>query len=193
MRLLKDLLNDNSIVWIYCRDEAYQMLFLTQAENEGFKAINGQKPTELFHHQLYGISDDMTVGYLSAMIWHLTFHTGTDDHVRVDYANYMSGAEDYICHTVNLKRVDYGSWNMLAYSNGLKHKQFEKMCDSFIEEQSFEEYNAFVYRYLIESSWHYTPEQAVERMQNEDYYIVKCYINKIPVANCAVEVGYGCG
>ena len=40
--------------------------------------------------------------------------------------------------------------------------------------------------------WNYTPEQAIERMQWEDYYIVECYINKTPVSDCAVEVGYGC-
>ena len=191
MRLLKDLIQSNSTVWIYCESEALQKHFLKQAEREGFLALNGQKPTELFHHQLYGISDDMTVGYLSAMIWSLTFRDG-DSHVRVDYGKYISDANDY-CYTRKLKKIEDFDWNKIAYSNGLKHKEFEKMCDSFIEGQSFEEYNAFIYRYLIESNWHYTPEEALERMQWEDFYIVECYLNKTPVSVCAIEVGYGCG
>lgn len=193
MRLLKDLLNDNSTAWIYCESEALQKYFLIQAENEGFKAVNGQKPSELFHHQLYGINDDMTVGYLAVMIWSLTFQTGTDERVRIDYSKFISDEEDYICHSTQLKRVDYSDWNQIAYSNGLDSRMFAEHCSRFVEGQSFEEYNAFVYRYLIESDWHYKPEQAVERMQYEDYYIVECYINKTPARDCAVEVGFGCG
>ena len=193
MRLLKELLKNNSTVWIYCESEALQKHFLKQAEAEGFLSINGQVPSQLFHHQLYGISDDMTVGYLAAMIWSLTFQTGKDDHVRVDYSKYISDDEDYYCHSTKLKRIDYSDWNQLAYSNGLNAKEFSEQCDTFIEGQSFEKFNAYIYRYLIESSWHYTPEQAVERMQLEDFYIVECFINKIPVSECAVEVGFSCG
>ena len=116
MRLLKELLKNNSTVWIYCESEALQKHFLKQAEAEGFLSINGQVPSQLFHHQLYGISDDMTVGYLAAMIWSLTFQTGKDDHVRVDYSKYISDDEDYYCHSTKLKRIDYSDWNQLAYS-----------------------------------------------------------------------------
>ena len=119
--------------------------------------------------------------------------TITDDHVRVDYEKYISGAEDYICYKTRTKNVDYSDWNRMAYSNGLSVTEFAKVCESFIEGQSFEDYNAYIYRYLMESSWHYTPEHAVERMMWEDYIIMKCYTENIPVADCAVEVGYGCG
>ena len=81
----------------------------------------------------------------------------------------------------------------MAYSNGLSATELAKDCESFIQEQSFEEYNAYIYRFLIESSWHNTPEHTVERMMWEDYIIMKCYSDKTPVADCAVEVGYGCG
>lgn len=108
MRKLKELFQDNSTVWFYCESEALQKLFLKQAEDESFVALNGQKPTELFHHRLYGVYDDMTIGYLSAMIWSLTFQTGNDSHLRVDYGKFISDQGDYICHpTKKLKRVDY--------------------------------------------------------------------------------------
>lgn len=193
MRLLKDLIQNASTVWIYCESEALQKHFLKQAETEGFRAINGQKPTELFKHQLYGINDDMTVGYLSAMIWSLTFQTGSDEHIRIDYGKYISDCDNFYCDSVKLKKVNYSDWNLIAYSNGLDTLSFEKLCSSFIEGQSFEEYSAYVYRSLIESSWNYSPDKAVERMQDEDYYIVECYINKISASACASEVGFGCG
>ena len=109
MRSLKALIEQNDSVWIYCKDEPLQVQFLEQAESEGFLALNGQKPTELFHHMLYGIDSDMTMGYLSNMCWCLTFREG-DTHVRVDYGKYIAGEEDYICHTSPLKKVGQTEW-----------------------------------------------------------------------------------
>ena len=193
MRLLKDLIEDNETVWFYCRNEKLAKTFLSQCEDEGFLAMNGQKPTELFRHKFYGINYDFTMGYLANMIWCLTFQTGLDDYVRVDYEKYISDTDDYICYKTRTKLVDYSDWNRMAYSNGLSVVEFAKVCESFIEGQSFELYNAYIYRYLMESAWHYTPEHAVERMIWEDYLISKCYSDKIPVVDCAVEVGFGCG
>ena len=192
MRLITDLIKDNEVVWFYCRNEYLAKRFLDQCEKEGFLSMNGQKPTMLFRHKFYGIFDDMTMGYLSNMLWSLTFKTGVDEHVRVDYEKYIN-EEDYICLKTNTKILDYADWNRIAYSNGLSKKDFAKLCDCYIDGQTFEEYNAYVYRYLMESDWHYTPEQAVQRMLWEDYLIMKCYIENIPVSDCAVEVGFGCG
>ena len=98
MRLLKNLVEKNNQVWIYCENRDLQEKFLKQAEDEGFLALNGQKPTELFRHQLYGINDDLTMGYLSAMIWSLTFQKCPDHIARVDYGKYISDEDDYMCH-----------------------------------------------------------------------------------------------
>jgi len=192
MRTLKSLIEHNETVWFYCATKNLQRGFLKQAEDEGFLALNGQKPTELFDQYLYGINDDMTMGYLSNMIWCLTFQTGKDTHVRVDYEKYISDEEDYICHETPLRRVRYTDWNKLSYRT-LDSVEFEKQCDSFIAGQTFEEYQAYIYRFLMESSWHYAPEQAVERMKDEADWISQCYANKVPVSDCAIEVGYCCG
>ena len=93
MRWLRDLVKENPCVWVRCEDERLQGLFLIQAELEGFRALNGQWPTELANHRLYGITGDMTVGYLSSMCWSLT-RRPSDEHVRVDYGKYYAG-EDY--------------------------------------------------------------------------------------------------
>ena len=192
MHTLKSLIENNETVWFYCANEELQKQFLKQSEEEGFLALNGQKPTELFNQHFYGINDDMTMGYLSNMIWCLTFQTGKDSHLRIDYGKYIADEEDYICHETPLKRVRYTDWNKISYAT-LDSEEFEKLCESFIDDQSFEEYQAYVYRFLIESSWHYTPEQAVQRIKDEADYISQCYSDRISVSDCAVEVGYSCG
>ena len=104
MRSLKELLKMSDRVWIYCENKELQKQFLVQAEEEGLLALNGESPTELVLHPLYGIHDDLTMGYLSIMCWHLSFpENGADPYFRVDYRKYVSGEEDYICHTPHFR------------------------------------------------------------------------------------------
>ena len=98
MHKLKSLTESYDTVWFYCRTERLAEEFLKQCEEEGFLTLNGQKPTLLFRHKFYGVFDDMTMGYLSNMIWCLTFQNEIDEHVRIDYEKYISEAEDYYCH-----------------------------------------------------------------------------------------------
>ena len=93
MRSLKDLIKNDSTVWIYCEDKKLQKLFLFQAETEGFHALDGDKPTELSLHKFYGINDEMTMGYVSGMVWSKTRETAQDRHIRIDYGKYITGKE----------------------------------------------------------------------------------------------------
>lgn len=88
---------------------------------------------------------------------------------------------------------DYDDLKRIAYSNGMSHTEFYKVCEEFIEGQTFEEYNAYIYRFLIESDWRYSTKQAIRRMEWEAWFIARSYFDKTPVYDCAVEVGYGCG
>ena len=92
MRFLKDLIEKYSDVWIYCADKNLQRLFLIQADSEGFRALNGEKPADMRCQKLYGISSDYSVGYLSSMVWSMTKGTG-DRHVRIDYGKFIKGAD----------------------------------------------------------------------------------------------------
>ena len=192
MRLLKSLIENNEVVWVYCRSKKLAAAFLEQCESEGFCTLNHGKPTELFHHKFYGLFNNLTMGYLSNMIWCMTLRA-KDEHIRIDYEKYISDDEDYYCHETNTNLFNFDDLNRIAYKKGLDHKKFYETCGHFNEEQSFEEYNAYIYRYLIESSWHYTPEQVVKRMEWEEYFISQSYLSHTSVSECAVEVGYGCG
>ena len=96
MYLIKDLVEKYHDVWVRCDDKQLQKLFLLQAECEGFLTINGQKPSELNCQKLYGISDDMTMGYLSSMIWSLTQNNSNDQHIRIDFGKYIAGLDAVI-------------------------------------------------------------------------------------------------
>lgn len=113
MHLLKDLINKYPVVWIRCENEYIQRLFLLQAELEGFIALNGQKPTELSLQKLYGINDDMTMGYLSGMVWCLTMKNPDDAHVRIDFSKYVIGQDAMI----TVERLQ--TWKQLFYENGI--------------------------------------------------------------------------
>ena len=95
MPTLKNLTDKYQDVWVLCENEHLQQLFLKQAEEEGFVALNGQTPTELYHQKFYGISDDMSMGYLSSMIWSLT-KKPDDKHVRIDYSKLLDNDEPFL-------------------------------------------------------------------------------------------------
>ncbi len=54
MKTFKEIGGKYKDVWVYCKGEDLQIKFLKQMEDEGFLALSGQRPTELFHHTLYG-------------------------------------------------------------------------------------------------------------------------------------------
>lgn len=113
MRLLTDLFERQPTVWIYCEDEKLQKLFLLQAESEGFRALNGDKPTKLSLRKYYGINDDMTMGYLAGMIWCMTKKNKQDQHDRVDYGKYISGKG------ARMDKHDIREWKMLFDAKGV--------------------------------------------------------------------------
>lgn len=100
MNTLKALVEKNHVVWMYCRTKELSKQFLRQCEDEGFLALNGQKPTELGLNDLFGINHNMTMGYLMRMCWALgdsgaAIDVGTGEHVsrpvRIDYEKYLEG------------------------------------------------------------------------------------------------------
>ncbi len=98
MRTLKELFERTGEhwIWIYCPEKAHQRRFLQQAEEEGFLAVSGMRPTELGCNELYGIDDEsMTMGYVSRMCWFLPLEYGKTGLLRIDFQKYISGEADY--------------------------------------------------------------------------------------------------
>lgn len=105
MRTLKSLIEKNKKVWFYCGTEDLQKRFLEQAEKEGFITMRGEEPTSLSLQRLYGINNEETMGYISNFIWYLSFQTGNKDILRIDYDRFISGEEDFTCHTPKMQPV----------------------------------------------------------------------------------------
>jgi len=106
MRTLQSIIEKNMKVWFYCGTEDLQKKFLEQAEEEGFVTMRGEDPTFLSLQRLYGINSEGTIGYISHFIWYLSFQTGNKDILRIDYDSFLSGKEDFICHTPKMQPLE---------------------------------------------------------------------------------------
>ena len=107
MRTLTSLLKEQEAVWIYCESEDLQKKFLQKAEEEGFLARNGSKPTELSLQKFYGINSGMTMGYISNLIWFMSFQCKDTRNQKIDYGMFSSGEEDYLCQRTHIKSVKF--------------------------------------------------------------------------------------
>ena len=107
MRTLTSLLKEQEAVWIYCESEDLQKNFLQKAEEEGFLARNGSKPTELSLQKFYGINSGMTMGYISNLIWFMSFQCKDTRNQKIDYGKFSSGEEDYLCQRTHIKSVKF--------------------------------------------------------------------------------------
>ncbi len=106
MRSLKSLIEKNKKVWFYCGTEDLQKRFLEQAEEEGFVTMQGEAPSTLSLQRLYGINCEGTMGYISNSIWYLSFHTGGQDILHIDYDRFISGEAEFICHSPKMQPLE---------------------------------------------------------------------------------------
>ena len=100
MRTIAELLNLDGRVYVYVPSKNIRRLFLKNAEEEGFRFADGVKPTRRrAYDDIYALNKDFTINYVS-YIGHIAFHHPEvpNDYnlIRVDYAAYLSGAENYI-------------------------------------------------------------------------------------------------
>lgn len=69
----------------------------------------------------------------------------------------------------------------------------QEACKQFIEGSTFGEYEADIVRYLILCSWKYSEESAIERVLWERARLRGEYLDKTPVEDVALDIGYCCG
>ena len=94
-------------------------------------------------------------------------------------------AQEYVSEIISMyEKIAYAQYDRI---------QFAQICQEFIDGQTLKEYKAFVYRYLVEGSYHYSPEGAISLMERENHFIESYYEQKVDVSFCAVDIGYCCG
>ena len=99
MRTIANLLNLDGRVYVHLSNKNVAKIFLQNAESEGFRFGNGKKPTKRKWDDIYALNKDFTINYVG-YIGHIAFHhpevPNNYNLIRVDYAAYLSGAENYI-------------------------------------------------------------------------------------------------
>lgn len=69
----------------------------------------------------------------------------------------------------------------------------QEKCKQFIEGSTFGEYEADIVRYLVLCSWEYSEEGAIEHVLWECGRLRGEYLDKTPIEDVALDIGYCCG
>ena len=102
-RTIKNLLKENSRVYVYLSDKTVANIFLKDAESEDFTFGDGVKPTARECDSVMAINENSTINYVG-IIGHIAFNTsekvGDENLLKVDYKRYISGDENYIIQNI---------------------------------------------------------------------------------------------
>lgn len=82
---------------------------------------------------------------------------------------------------------------MLKLKTETEIAAFFDKCDEFGKYRDVKEYTEDILTILVYSSWHYSEEQARNLVDESEQFIKESFQNKVPAADCAVDVGYSCG
>lgn len=99
MRTIKELSQRDGRVYVYLSNVSVGEKFMEQAESEGFAFTDGAKPTERCYAEVMAVNKDMTINFVGAN-GRIAFGSGAkkignDDLIRVDFAKYVAGKDDY--------------------------------------------------------------------------------------------------
>lgn len=105
MRSIQELLQDGKRVWFYLRDSETERRFIEELNLLGAKYLNGSPVTAESCSPIMAVHSDLRVAHLMIMIWNASFSPSFDQHyagdvskiLKVDYAKYIAGQEDYLC------------------------------------------------------------------------------------------------
>ena len=118
MRTVRELLDLNGVVYVYTPDKSVARLFLKNAEAEGFVFSGNRRPSKAKTSSLFSLKRNFEISYVGSFGYMafrhpeyenmVTFIRDFDDGksecklVRVDYAAYLRGADDYIITQISV-------------------------------------------------------------------------------------------
>ena len=77
--------------------------------------------------------------------------------------------------------------------NEKETEYYYRSCNVYDPHMSYEEYVVHVFRCLVISSWHYSPEEATEVIRKNSAFIKTSYEHKWTIIDTMVDIGYSCG
>lgn len=95
MRTIKQLIQKETKVYIYLRNEAVKQRFSQDADNEGIAFDDGKKVTERAVDDIMALLPGGTICFLG-FVGRMCYGSGSKDTIRIDYEKYINGEEVYI-------------------------------------------------------------------------------------------------
>ena len=113
MRTIKNLTSNHERVWFYLKDEETEDLFVHELNEMGATYLNGEKISLSNCSPIMAVHADGKVAHLMIMIWNASFSPSFKEHsskilanaVKVDFAKYIRGDDDYICKKSEFIRI----------------------------------------------------------------------------------------
>ncbi|MGN1458535.1 MAG: hypothetical protein ACI4XP_11400 [Acutalibacteraceae bacterium] len=97
MRTIRNLINNEKKVYIYLPNDTIRHQFMNDAQQEGITFADNVKPTERLASEIMALKADGTICFVG-FVGRMCFHSNADNAVRIDYEQYINGADDYIIH-----------------------------------------------------------------------------------------------
>ena len=107
MKTIERLLQDHERVWFYLQDNDAKNLFCQELAGLGASFTNDEEVLPERCSHIMAVHQDHKVAHLMIMIWNASFHPDFENCCasylagvpKVDYAKYIAGEDDFICHT----------------------------------------------------------------------------------------------
>lgn len=95
MRTIKELVKNETKVYIHLRNSATEYRFMSDAEREGITYGDGVKPTERPVDDIMALHNDGTICFLG---WagRMAYHYSKGTVKRIDYEKYINGETEYL-------------------------------------------------------------------------------------------------
>ena len=78
-------------------------------------------------------------------------------------------------------------------SKGLLHTREEFFADFGQPEWEYEEYKRKIFKSLIDSTWNYSRQRAKEIIEENEYFVIKGFVEGEDADSVAIDIGFGCG
>lgn len=95
MRTIKQLIQKDTKVYIYLRNEAVRQRFSQDADNEGITFDDGEKASERPVDDVMALLPGGKICFLG-FAGRMCYGSGSKDAIRIDYEKYINGEEVYI-------------------------------------------------------------------------------------------------
>ena len=107
MKTIQTLLDTGHRVWFYLRDKETEKLFVKELTAMGATYLNGDLITEENCSPIMAVHADQKVAHVAIFIWNASFQGAqlSDKPIKVDYAKYIAGDEDWECKRSDFIRI----------------------------------------------------------------------------------------